>query len=352
MVHMFECWLLITIHTGKRDILSLMVNCTNKQNGCSWEGDVRVVLEHLQFCKYRSVDCPKKCQQQILQKDLNNHLEDECKNRDYECPLCGDWGIFGERTTSHLENCPNRPTNCPNERCLEQVAYHRIDHHALKDCDYTILECKYRSIGCTASLMRKDIAGHEDDDKHHLHIALSTLAELRDRSASVEVLMSSAHRQYLPKADAKKLKSDIKQGIEKIHAKCENLRQELHEFIERDKVKTMAMKDLADALEALKEGVQEDREQHLRVELDCKNLQDQVAEIRQHQDNSSHLNISPTRSRQQPIFFQVISLHVDGNVHLRRQVQALSRYLYDHIFFIIVILIVLVLLTLWIHSKF
>jgi len=209
--------------------------------------------------------------------DLQCHLEQHCMNRDYECPYCGEWGLYGERTTSHLEKCPNRPTPCPNQGCQKQVAYQRVEHHALKDCDCAIMKCKYKPIGCQVTVMRRDIEKHEDDDRHHLQVALSAIAQLRKRLVSTELLISSSDRQYLPRVEAKKLKSDIKQGIEKIHTKCETLQLEVNDLFIKDNMLTEWKKNQT---ECLQKEVNTTNKRILRVEQECKKLEEQVAELR------------------------------------------------------------------------
>ena len=267
---------------GNRDILFSLVSCMNKHNGCTWEGEVRAIIEHLQLCRYKMVNCPKKCRQKVTQLELQYHVEEECMNRDYECPMCGDWGIYSEHTTSHLEVCPSRLTPCPNDGCSQQLGYHKIDHHASAICDFTILECKYKDLGCETKVMRKDLAKHEEDDKHHLHIALSALADLRMRSVSTELLMSSAHRQYLPKADAKKLKSDIKQGIEKIHTKCESLQQDVAELMVKDDLSAASMKKQE---EGFWQELKNTKNKVRKIEVTCKSLEENVTQIQQLQDD-------------------------------------------------------------------
>ena len=149
----------------------------------------------MKLCGYQKLGCPKRCQNQVLQKDLQIHVEQECVNRDFECPLCGEWGVYEERTSSHLIECPGRLMQCRNQGCTKQVAYNRVDDHARKDCDYRIQKCKYKSIGCTATAMRKDIQKHENDDSYHLHCVIMAVEKLRKRSASAEIIVSSIHRQ-------------------------------------------------------------------------------------------------------------------------------------------------------------
>ena len=257
--------------------MALIGYCVNKKNGCNWTGEVRKVEEHSKLCGFVMLECPRKCQEKLLQMDLQCHLEQHCMNRDYECPYCGEWGLYGERITSHLEKCPNRPTPCPNQGCQKQVAYQRVEHHALKDCDCTIMRCRYKPIGCHTTTMRRNIDEHEDDDKHHLRVALSAIAQLRKRLVSTELLISSSDRQYLPRLEAKKLKGDIKQGIEKIHTKCETLQLEVNDLFIKDNMLTEWKKSQVESYQKEANAI---TKRVYRIEQECKQLEEQAAELR------------------------------------------------------------------------
>ncbi len=50
-----------------------------------------------------------------------------------------------------------------------------VDH--VTSCECEVVSCKYSYVGCAAKKMKKDIKKHEEeDDKHHLHLALQSVA--------------------------------------------------------------------------------------------------------------------------------------------------------------------------------
>lgn len=52
-----------------------------------------------------------------------------------------------------------------------------LDNHVTASCGFSIVDCQYESIGCEVKMMRKLIKDHEEnDDKVHLHLALSTIS--------------------------------------------------------------------------------------------------------------------------------------------------------------------------------
>ena len=71
---------------------------------------------------------------------------------------------------------------CLNAECSDIVERQQLHGHVRIKCPYTLTPCKYRGIGCDTELKRKEISSHEDDDKLHLHVALSAVAALRAES--------------------------------------------------------------------------------------------------------------------------------------------------------------------------
>ena len=65
----------------KRQIDSLRIHCTNKEEGCQWIGEVGSFKDHLKSangCNYVVVGCPIKCKKKMKRKHLANHLKNEC----------------------------------------------------------------------------------------------------------------------------------------------------------------------------------------------------------------------------------------------------------------------------------
>ena len=133
------------------------------------------------------VSCPNKClnkkgrENKFLRKELEKHESEACPNRKYECPHCNEWGLYEERVTTHLQDCPMIPCMCPNEGCDVEICSSLVHYHVITDCEYTIEECKYKHVGCNAQPLRKDLEEHENDDKEHLQVVIKSMVKLQDR---------------------------------------------------------------------------------------------------------------------------------------------------------------------------
>ena len=152
--------------------------------GCGWEGTVGTLKKHLTTCKFALIPCPKECKgedakaiRQLMRKDVKIHLKNDCPNRDDECEYCGMKGTHA-KIKVHDEICKKKILPCSNVECKKKIRRSYMDKHVNNHCEYTMVPCKYESIGCSKRMIRRDIKEHEeDDDKAHLHMALDVLKD-------------------------------------------------------------------------------------------------------------------------------------------------------------------------------
>ena len=187
-VSFFLLTLFVCISIGKRDIRALPVKCDNVERGCEWEGTVGTLDKHVAACKFTPVPCPNQCKEKdeivhVIRKYLDIHINNECLNRDHKCPYCGEKGTYANIMQIHDSVCEKKEIPCTNTECTETIERGKMKHH-LDDCDYTIIACKYKKIGCDVKLKRKDMPAHEEDDSIHLHQALGTVVKLQDNLQS------------------------------------------------------------------------------------------------------------------------------------------------------------------------
>ncbi len=138
--------------------MELPVKCDNMERGCQWEGTVDTLEKHMGVCEYSLVSCPKKCKQGnfITKRDLQQHLDTQCPNRDYSCEYCDLKGTYATRL-DHYDTCEKKIITCTNEGCTMEMERMKIKDHLSKECKHTVISCKYTSIGCDVKLKRKDV---------------------------------------------------------------------------------------------------------------------------------------------------------------------------------------------------
>jgi TNF receptor-associated factor 4 len=130
-------------------------------------------------CGFTLLPCPNKCDKdnkavQLLRKDLEKHMNEECPRRQYECPHCQEAGEYQERTTEHLDECPMVEVPCPKRRCKIQLVRRDLLKHR-KECLFEKVPCKFSIIGCIEEVERKNLEEHERDSQHHLQLAVDTV---------------------------------------------------------------------------------------------------------------------------------------------------------------------------------
>ena len=171
--------------TAEQEIKALKVKCNNDENGCGWTGELRCLDNHLTTCGYTLFRCTNKCTNNtdfdlfpeevyVLRRDMDNHLENTCPNRQYQCLHCKDTGRHCEITTTHLDTCPKLKIPCPNVGCDDSVPRCELSDHQTK-CLFEKVPCKYAGIGCEEEPFRKDLQQHEDDYMLHLQLAVETV---------------------------------------------------------------------------------------------------------------------------------------------------------------------------------
>ncbi len=167
---------------GHRQIQSLIVRCPSKQDGCTWQGELRYQHEHTDGkCDYRPVKCPQECGMTMQWITLDHHMKEECINRPIQCLDCGEEGPCGYITTDHREECLYNLQKCPAPDCDVEICSSLLTFHMETDCEYSLVECKYRDAGCTAILPRSHMEEHENNDRYHLKVLTDSHHSLRKK---------------------------------------------------------------------------------------------------------------------------------------------------------------------------
>ena len=112
----------------ERVIKSLKVFCTNRNEGCEWQGEINDIDKHFTHCQFQMTDCPKSCGKCVQRQYLINHVENECIRRTVSCSLCCTSGEHYFIEGQHKHYCPKFPLTCPNE-CGATLFRENVDEH-------------------------------------------------------------------------------------------------------------------------------------------------------------------------------------------------------------------------------
>ena len=159
------------------DIRHLQIYCTNKEKGCTWQGNLKDIDTHIQTCRTEEVTCAK-CDNVMQRHQLEFHNSDECLQRHYKCPHCETDGIYKVMTTSHLQECPDLLLICPH--CEDEIKCRGMDAHQ-QVCPKEVIKCPYHDIGCETEMKREMMDQHmETNTQAHLQNAVKKIAYLQN----------------------------------------------------------------------------------------------------------------------------------------------------------------------------
>ena len=155
----------------KKSLYEFKAYCSNRKQGCQWTGNLGQLESHLncnpqnrrllEGCQYVCVKCSH-CSKSLLRSKINNHKQHECLMRPYVCPYCKNFeSTYGEVTICHWTECGFYPTPC---KCGDTLQRQLIDDHIANVCPETIVECDFKSFGCTVRLPRKDLQTHVSEN--------------------------------------------------------------------------------------------------------------------------------------------------------------------------------------------
>ena len=117
-------------------------------------------------CPNTLLNCENECGIKIKRSEMQNHYKNECQNRKIHCTQCSVIILYKEIDT-HNGTCPEFPLLCPNE-CLKDLLRKEMESHIENDCPNTMIECPYKEMGCEAVMKRCEIVEHEQrsESKH------------------------------------------------------------------------------------------------------------------------------------------------------------------------------------------
>ena len=153
----------------QRSLNGFKVQCSNKEQGCQWEGELGQLDNHLNYnppverrlkgCQFSELKCLY-CLQLFLRSKIQVHQSDQCLRRPFSCEYCKDYDSYYEDvTTNHWPVCDHYPKPCPNQ-CGALLKSQNLDSHITNDCPLTVVNCDFQHLGCELRLPRKQMPVH------------------------------------------------------------------------------------------------------------------------------------------------------------------------------------------------
>ena len=138
----------------KHNIEKLKVFCPHKSMGCTWTGELRSLKEHLvkdidnkKGCPFTELQCSNGCGVVMQRRLVEGHIKSECELREVKCEYCNTTGSYQWINSSHCEECPKYPVECPNHCEVGHVRREEISGH-LEECPLVTANCLFTSADC------------------------------------------------------------------------------------------------------------------------------------------------------------------------------------------------------------
>ena len=111
--------------------------------------------EHNKICSYFVVKCD--CGQSLRQKDLPNHLKNDCSLTLVNCKLCNE-PIKRNSLVQHLQAEVSDVPPCPE----------------------AMIDCEYKKYGCDEKIKRKDVQSHNSQEAlKHMNLRIKTVDKIQ-----------------------------------------------------------------------------------------------------------------------------------------------------------------------------
>ena len=160
------------------------MRCSEKQNGCLWEGTLGELEHHLTLCLIVKEDCPYKCGVGVQRRHLEQHKTNLCSQRPFDCGHCDYRGTYRDVIDQHWAVCLLFPLACPANCGIDNIPRGQLQVHCDVECPLQEVACDFSHAGCKVRMVRQDIAQHLSDAAQQ-HMALVSRAMLQDKEREI-----------------------------------------------------------------------------------------------------------------------------------------------------------------------
>ena len=171
-------------HFERNVIHKLQVRCSEKENGCQWEGLLGELQRHLAQCQYVNEDCPYKCGKGVQRCLLEEHKTNQCPQRPFDCGHCEYQGTYRDVTEQHWFVCMSFPLACPNNCGTENIPRGHLQVHHDTECPLQEVACDFSHAGCMVRVVRQDLSQHMTNAVQQ-HMTLVSRALLQDKEKEI-----------------------------------------------------------------------------------------------------------------------------------------------------------------------
>ena len=237
----------------KRSLYAFKVRCTNKKEGCEWEGELgqleehlnadppNQVLEQLEGCQFVEIKCIH-CSKLFQRSKIQSHQSTQCPSRPTVCMYCDKCCSNNEDATNHWSLCAYYPEHCPN-KCGKILQRQNLAVHLSSACPLAEVDCDFKEVGCHTALLRKDMVAHLSENViNHLSLMASSHAKLQTTITEQDKLLKNFE---LSNERLQQRTVKLNQALETVKQNAVALQQKL---CKRDESLTQHLKSLQQQL--------------------------------------------------------------------------------------------------------
>ena len=162
---------------SRNKILELQAKCPIATRGCSWNGKMVQVKEHLTVCEKVVVKCFNVCDVFLPRSELELHLKSLCVKRPVICEHCNEYFMY-KKLTNHYLMCLEYKVPCPNN-CNVNLERKLLDSHLELECPNTVVNCPHKNYGCRQEILRRDLVEHTKINQIQ-HLEYASIFALRE----------------------------------------------------------------------------------------------------------------------------------------------------------------------------
>ena len=164
----------------KRKVMELKVYCHSKSAGCQWQWELGELDNHLKLgslegqCDFVKVECPLKCGKILQWHNIEEHKSNDCAKRPFSCDYCDYKSTHEKVVNDHWPKCRCFSKVCPNKCSTDTIERRFLQHHLQEQCPLQKIPCKFSFAGCKATVKRKAMQKHLDENKDE-HLDMTAL---------------------------------------------------------------------------------------------------------------------------------------------------------------------------------
>ena len=257
----------------ERYVLNLKVFCPHKHQGCEWVGELRSMEDHVNKnstnnigCPFTELQCSNGCGVVMQRRLVEGHLKSECELREVNCEYCNTTGSYQWINSSHQEECPKYPVECPNHCEVRHVRREEMGGH-LEECPLTIVECPYAAVGCESVVRRKEQMEHVMRSVgQHMEYNKTTVLGTQN--------------------ELEKIKNFMNDRLDNTQRELESVKRSLQSRLAS---KEQELENVKTDLQATRDGLNAEKQAMVRVEKD---LQDTKDKLKESQVNQAQLKMA------------------------------------------------------------